>query len=946
MKPACTFIGWDEPLVVAVAAWLRSGRTTQPPDLSDTLVLVPTQQAGRRLREVLARSVSGQAVGLWSPRVVPPSGLLALPTRPAAASALEMDAVWLELLRQLRMADYPALFPVTPAVQDTAWALPLARALRRLRATVSEAGLLIRDVAGLSHDQLPEPERWEDLARLEGEFLHRLTCLDRADPVRASIASARNPTLPPGIARVVVAGVPDLAPLYAGALTALAESVAVHVLVAAPPAAALLFDEWGRPRPDAWARQEIALPTEPGRLALCAGPAGQARRVAAWLDEESARFGFEHAAIGVPDPDVVAPLAAVLGERGLRTYDPAGRPAREHPVVQLVEAAGGLAVAGDYAAFRAFARHADVLAAVAAEHQAEPADVLAQLDFYQNEFLPTRFDEMRSRLKGATAESEAGALARVVEFAGRFLDTLATQPPEEALRDLLQQVYGSRSIEPASPRGEAFIEVGRIVGDSLAELGRLQAGAAGLTAEDFFALLSARLRDERWYPERADAALDLDGWLELSWSDAPLVLLTGVNEGILPEGQLADVFLPDSLRTRLGLRDDALRMARDAFLLKSLLASRRRSGCVAIALGRTSAAGDALKPSRLLFRCADGDLPARCRRLFGEVADPRPRPAVTVPFQLRPERASAPDPLERLRVTGFRSYLACPFRFYLCQVLGMEEQDDRKLELDAGDFGTLLHRALQALAESESLRSCAEEDRVADFLCEEVVQLARRRFGAQPPLQVVFQIESAQQRLRAAAAHHVAAVAEGWEVLAAEQKFAGEVGGFPVRGRIDRVERNRHTGVLRVLDYKSADRAETPEATHLGTAGEATRDYARVTVGKRGCAWRDLQLPLYAQLLRNDSAFTGFRQIEIGYFNLPKAVADTGIAVWAEFSPALAESAARCAEGVAHDIGAGRFWPPAERVAYDDYERLFFGPVPEYVDAGRLNPGPVSGGVA
>jgi ATP-dependent helicase/nuclease subunit B len=90
------------------------------------------------------------------------------------------------------------------------------------------------------------------------------------------------------------------------------------------------------------------------------------------------------------------------------------------------------------------------------------------------------------------------------------------------------------------------------------------------------------------------------------------------------------VFLPDSARRVLGLPDNESRLARDSYLLAAMLASRPEPGAVQIILGKTTAQGDALKPSRLLFRCADDQaLAARAVRLF---ARPASAPAVLSPL--------------------------------------------------------------------------------------------------------------------------------------------------------------------------------------------------------------------------------------------------------------------------------------------------------------------------
>ena len=66
--------------------------------------------------------------------------------------------------------------------------------------------------------------------------------------------------------------------------------------------------------------------------------------------------------------------------------------------------------------------------------------------------------------------------------------------------------------------------------------------------------------------------------------------------------------------------------------------------------------------------------------------------------------------------------------------------------------------------------------------------------------------------------------------------------------------------------------------------------------------------------------------MECGYFNLPVALGETGVKLWDEGASAwVLEAALRCAEGVAERVRGGAFWPPAERVEFDDFEELAIG---------------------
>ena len=53
------------------------------------------------------------------------------------------------------------------------------------------------------------------------------------------------------------------------------------------------------------------------------------------------------------------------------------------------------------------------------------------------------------------------------------------------------------------------------------------------------------------FPERPADTIDLQGWLELAWEDAPHLIVAGANEGVLPETIHGDRFLPESIRRHL-----------------------------------------------------------------------------------------------------------------------------------------------------------------------------------------------------------------------------------------------------------------------------------------------------------------------------------------------------------------------------------------------------------
>ncbi len=281
--------------------------------------------------------------------------------------------------------------------------------------------------------------------------------------------------------------------------------------------------------------------------------------------------------------------------------------------------------------------------------------------------------------------------------------------------------------------------------------------------------------------------------------------------------------------------------------------------------------------------------------------------------------------ITRLSVTAFRSYLACPFRFHLRYGRHMEPVDPDKAELDARDFGTLCHAALEAMGRDEAMRACTDPAVLRAFLIDRLDRAARARYGTELTLPLLIQFESARQRLAKAADVQARQRSEGWVIERVEWKFELALHGLTVVGKIDRIDRQETTGVVRVLDYKTSDRPVHPRQAHVrrprrGESRNTLPDFARLDLGGEEFGWIDLQLPLYRRALAAEFG----PAIQCGYFNLPKASTETAVSLWDEYDASWQAAAERCAEGVAAAVAADRFWPPAELDAReDDFASLF-----------------------
>lgn len=940
------FLGWDAPVTDKVRQFLLPSQLSGPVDLESQLIVVPTRQAGRRLREALAMHCAEQNTALLSPRVVTPAFFL----HPEhglgnAANQTEVTAVWIDVLMTADLSQYGGFFPARTPQQSFTWAMHTGGLLQRLRDTLADGGHRIADTYAEYGSILEEQERWRDMAGLEAAYMARLGELGLEDLCDKMIRRAERPDLPEGVERIVVAAVPDPAPLTLRVLESLSSKGAVDVLVHAPESMADCFDDWGRPITNEWNQCEIAI-LDPQRNVLLTGSLmSQSQKVVEIMAQESHRFGPADIAIGVPNSEITPFLMADLADKNLIAFDPAGKSMAEHPLYRLLESFHNLLTEEMYASFSAFLRHADVLTLLSKKHSISPRWLLQELDEFQNQHLPLSMQDIAGRLlpngPGSQQDHRAfSSLRKAVLFVQEQLESFQCQDMDTAVRSLLQALYEVRTLNPGDPEDGEFIAASGLIDTTLRELATDVIDRLGIEKTNALQILLQRLSPQRYSIERQGAVIDLEGWLELPWNPARLMIVTGMNDGYVPDGQLSDVFLPDTLRKQLGLRCDADRLARDAYLMRDLIESHSDDGRVCFLVSKTGATRDPLKPSRLLFRCGEAELPQRARQLFGDPQDKQAGYPPTISFRLRPTPpadvpANKVDP-DRLSVTKFKEYLQCPFRFYLKNILGMKALDDEKVEMDALDFGSLVHDVLSQIPQSPDMTGCDNHIKLAESLCAEADKWATERFGQPLPLQIRIQLDAAKQRLRAAARVQADLVKEGWQILDSEVSIEAELCGMPVGGRIDRIDRHSKTGRVRILDYKTSDTLQKPDEAHLGSVVDEIPDYMKVIVDDKEKRWVDLQLPLYRLLVPEGRFSDG--TVELGYFNLPKATDETGVVIWEGLDAHLLASARLCAESIVEDIRNRRFWPPIKRVKYEDFESLFPGDIPDCIDVEAFEP--------
>lgn len=892
--PHRVFLDWSSPLLPSLADKLLPAQGKGPLDLGDRLLLAPTQQAGRRLREYLAtewRLRGGTA--LLSMEVHPPSFLLQPESDTKLAHAFDWMPVWQDTLTGIDPESLPALLPQQKEPFSPQVALEFGQRLQRLREELLDAGLDLKQVAD-SPLLLSEQERWKDLAQLEEQYRDGLRNVDLHDPVDAKREALSSYNPPERIQKIILAAVPDPSPVILQRLQELdsQSDLKIEIWIHAPESEAEQFDAWGMPRPS-WQTRHLGYEKEPeGWIECLAEPSALTQRIKMLMQELP---DHPDLALGLLEDELVLPIQHAIEATGHKLYHPKPVKLAESPDLYLLQALQEQREQQDPVSLRALWRQTRILSALRPEH---PMSLLKEWEAYAEKAFPENAQNVSETLPD-------GSLKQAWEKLGSWIEV----DTAKGILELLEEIYAEQTLNPQNPAHRYQLRQKHQLAEILQEAARRESEGRGPSASVRLQVL----QNENIDPPRVEGTLTAEGWLELAYHPAPHLLLIGFQEGIVPSVNHPDPFLPNQLREELGLRSDRDWLARDAYLFHSMIMSRK-PGDVRVLVLKRDREGGPLLPSRLLLACSDELMLARAELLFRDppppALQPPPAPGLLFHPEFFPEKKC-----ERLSVSAIKDYLHCPTRFYLKHILGLRFKGDNEIEPNAMSFGKVLHSVLQSVMRQGPCGISQWGER-----CEhELDHQLRTQFGSGGRMSLQVFRHAALSRLRAAGPIQIGLWEEGWQTLLTEQKRDRECKGVMICGVIDRIDVHPEKG-YRIIDYKTHDQPEPPAKTHFGTPREG-RELIQLQVGKKTKQWKDLQLPLYRWLSAEAPEVDTTRPLEVSYFNLPKATKDTKIESWNEEAE-LAEEAEKCLTTVVQLIQDQVWTPTSKTTPYDDYTPL------------------------
>lgn len=940
------FIGWDQPALPQVAQFLidRYAGPTEL-DLSGVILVFPGRRASRRMLELLVDTAADRFPDLVPPRMVTIGRLpeLLYPQKKKMADRLTQLLVWKRAIHQVPPDELSPALTRLPADDALASWIRLCDSLRSQHDELAGEGLdfanIVSTLGGSGSDD--EVARWIALRRIQSEYLMQMDELDLWDRQTARLYAVDEQECE--IQRdIILVGAVDIPGINRRMLDQVADRVTV--IVCAPESMQEGFDNWGCLVPQYWQDRTLTIPDDVTIIAD--DPQDQAASVVQGVASLDGTRRADDIAIAVADDGLVPVILQSLERAGVRGRWPVGpslsasRPWRLLDAVSTHLATAQNGQLPDFATLSDFIRHVDVSQFVEREFAASLGVAtdswLAAFDAYQEEHLQSVPGQMLGRRSRAeVVEVACDAVERLLsqlfsegsqggeKRSSKRRKRMAAAPGQQflfgdpqqpdsvhsqlqrrrplndwaqgAIR-MLSMVYADYETGDNPARDQSMIDCLNALSELSETLSVIPSSVMPrCTAAQALPVLLLQLNDLTTAPAEDAEAIDLTGWLELPLDDSPVVMVAGFNEGRIPQSVTSDVFLPNTVRTQLGLNDNAQRYARDAWALESLLHNREQ---VRLISGRRDTQGDPLTPSRLWFAGSTGETAERVLRFYSESEPVEPveaaDPSATPVLPQEPRRESGfivpvprqpPDVPNHIPVTHFRDYIECPYRYLLRRELKVTSVVDEPREMDPRLFGNLIHAVLSRFGESQLIHSTSTYA-VASGLHTYLQQAADKHFGQQLSATVAVQLQMAEERLRAFAEWQAQQTAAGWTIQYSEcdldTSFKDIHGrSVTINGRVDRIDRHQSSGSWRVLDYKTSERANRPKDTHR----------------KKG-EWVDLQLPLYRLLVQELDIGA---DVQLGYVNLPGDLKQVGESL-AEWDAADLADADEKARQVAADI--------------------------------------------
>lgn len=880
------FLGTSKPLAELAAARLLEGAGALP-DLGRILIAVPGNHAKIQLQDALVKLAPN---GLLEPQIMTPGMLMHCGVPEAnIPDQLENELIWNNVAEDAaKSGSFDQLFPAyneNSTVSGTQFG--------RLRLELAAGGFSITDVS----DKLGS--RAEQLCQIEQLYLKELEKFNFTDRLAADLAAAENVDIFNDFDKVILCGIADVPLLLKKRIKNIAEiwEDKLESWIYADRDKTGFFDFSGSAISEKWNNFAIDIPDFEQHV-HCVETVDDAADKLIELISLSGEFVFDDTAIVLADPSMYPVFKRKLSnwaktlDSNIDLYDPSGISFSELRLHKLgcvllnfcksdddIEPAVNLI------------KNQDMLDYLADKLNTSSTSLLCKLDDFMLDILPSELQNVTAYFEDNTSKHQL--TAQVFKLLENILEKYKSQEPAEFLREFFTDIYRhNRNIDNSLFHGVAFSSECRLLQESLRKLENSSASDLR-DKKQLLEIFWKQLGNEKLSYIPGENSLTVEGCLELPFLREKNIFFCGVNAEYFPDRIDQTTYLTDTIRQKCGIRSNQDTFARAAVHLHSLCSPSEYGRNLQMITIKKSIDGSPLSPSPLFFTgdLSEKELVLRSRVFFRKFSNtgrnPRRSTSEYSAFTLTPvlEHRTHPEypDIPVMNVTAFQSYIRNPLDYFLDSVMKMEEIDYLSKEPDNKSFGTIVHAVFERLG-TEIYHTVDDYNARLQQLLNEVM---RDQYGKNPsPLLEVVR-ENISQRLEYTAPILYDCSREDFIPLETEYVLGGEDKMLPlyissdekpdvfIKGKIDRIEYSPQRNMLRIIDFKTGKKDSIAKIVKSFSSANKT---IKLT---------DIQMPLYAELLRNDQNFIS-RLLEkyplaknpsvcCAYITLPKNVTDTAM---------------------------------------------------------------------
>ncbi len=328
-------------------------------------------------------------------------------------------------------------------------------------------------------------------------------------------------------------------------------------------------------------------------------------------------------------------------------------------------------------------------------------------DFLTNPLIQRSLPSIRGILSSLGKKSRWLALSDLIESETPAILVQALQPMDRvadlagALTSLLMSIYQKLRLEEKLGEietGFAYhaIKLMRQLEDRVREYNQQ------LESRTFMRLVVQTFEQSRIpFSSEPTRGLQLMGFLETRALDFERLILVSVNEGRAPGGNRHNTFIPYAVRKAFKLPTFEEQDAIYAYHFKRILQRARE---ITILYNTEVAIDGSGEKSRFLWQLKQSFPPDTIVENTYQMSLSKSKLDTSLEIQktgqvlkMMSRFLIGEDSVKSLSPTAIRHYLDCSLRFYFRYVVRIQEREQESAELDARDFGNIVHKVLEKL---------------------------------------------------------------------------------------------------------------------------------------------------------------------------------------------------------------------------------------------------------